>query len=209
MTSIVQYATDLSGYLVRNVVQPALLPLILKNIVPDIIVRYGVQRELIAEIDKIKRMTVEEQMRLKMQFIDELRTMPIAIHQAAANEQHYELPAEFFKLVLGPCLKYSSGYWPSKDTTFEQSEVAMLELYCERAGLVDGMKIVDLGCGWGSVTLYMAKKYPRSSVVSISNSNSQREFIMKTAADRGLTNVNVYTGDIVRTSSSARADTLP
>ena len=98
--------------------------------------------------------------------------------------------------VLGPCLKYSAGYWPSSTTTLAESEIAMLELYVQRAGIEDGMHIIDLGCGWGSVTLYMAAKFPNCKVTSISNSNSQREFIMSKASERGLTNITVHTGDI-------------
>lgn len=106
----------------------------------------------------------------------------------SANEQHYEVPAEFFLKVLGPYLKYSCGYWPSSRTTFDESETAMLELYCERAQLRDGMKIVDLGCGWGSVALFLAQKYPNSRITAISNSNSQREFIMQRAQVRRFMN---------------------
>ena len=83
--------------------------------------------------------------------------MPIAIATAEANEQHYEVPAKFYDLCLGPRKKYSSGLWPNPNTTFEESEVAMLEKYCENAGVEDGMSIVDLGCGWGSLTLHLAE----------------------------------------------------
>lgn len=135
-------------------------------------------------------------MRQKMAFVAELLSLPIAVLQEKANEQHYELPFDFFRLVLGPRLKYSSGYWPRPGMTLAESEDAMLELYCELAGLEDGMKVVDLGCGWGSVSLFVAERYPGCQVVSISNSSSQREFIVQTAASRGLRNVTVFTGDI-------------
>ena len=98
--------------------------------------------------------------------------------------------------MLGPKLKYSCGYWPDSATTLEESEVHMLDMYCERAGIVDGMNVIDLGCGWGSVTLHVAQKFPRCTVTGISNSNSQREYILATAKQRGLKNVNVLTGDI-------------
>ena len=135
-------------------------------------------------------------MRLKMAFVQELRSMPIAVLQEKANDQHYELPHEFFRLVLGPCLKYSSGYWPRAGMSLAESEVAMLELYCERSGFRDGMKLVDLGCGWGSVSLFFAERFPGSQVLSISNSATQREFITHAASERGLRNVQVFTGDI-------------
>lgn len=141
-------------------------------------------------------LSLEEKATKLREFVAELKTLPIAIKQKEANDQHYEVPDEFYQMVLGPWLKYSSGYWPTKDTTLPESEIAMLEMYCERAEITDGMNLIDLGCGWGSVTLYMAKKYPNCKVTSISNSNSQREYIMSTAAERGLENVNVLTGDI-------------
>ncbi|CAM9952392.1 unnamed protein product [Phaeothamnion confervicola] len=128
--------------------------------------------------------------------VEELKSMPIAIATDAANEQHYEVPAAFYLKVLGPCLKYSSGYWPRPDTTFAESELAMLELYCDRADVADGMCVVDLGCGWGSLTLHLAEKYPNAKITGISNSNSQREFIMGRAVQRGLSNVRILTGNI-------------
>ena len=103
--------------------------------------------------------------------------------------------ARFYDLCLGPRKKYSSGLWPKPNTTFEESEVAMLELYCQRAGVQDGMKIVDLGCGWGSLTLHLAERYPACQITGISNSASQREYILKTAAARGynVANINIIT----------------
>lgn len=163
---------------------------------PDAILRYGIRRELEMELQRIKMMSAEERMAAKMKFLEEIKGMPIAIATDKANEQHYEVPDEFYQTVLGPRLKYSSCYYPTPETTLAEAEIHMLDMYCERAGIEDGMSLVDLGCGWGSVTLYMAEKYPNCKVTSISNSNSQREFIMGTAAKRGLKNVNVFTGDI-------------
>jgi cyclopropane-fatty-acyl-phospholipid synthase len=114
----------------------------------------------------------------------------------AANAQHYEVSAAFYKFALGPRLKYSSGLWPKQDSTFAESEVAMLETYCERAQLSDGLKIVDLGCGWGSLTLFLAEKYPEAQITSISNSASQKQFIDGQCASKGFKNVTVITGDI-------------
>lgn len=149
------------------------------------------------ELAKIYKLTAEERATKTREFVEELKTMPIAVEQKKANDQHYEVPDDFYQTVLGPRLKYSCGLWYDKDTTMENSEIAMLELYCQRAGLTDGMNVIDLGCGWGSVTLYVAEKYPNSTVTGISNSNSQREYILATAKSRGLNNVNVITGDIV------------
>ena len=133
-----------------------------------------------------------------MEIVKQLKTMPIAINTSEANDQHYEVPAEFYDLSLGPRKKYSSGLWPNASTTFEESEIAMLELYCERAQLQDGMSIVDLGCGWGSLTLFLAEKYRNAKITGISNSSSQREYIMRTAKERGLNvdNIKIVTCNV-------------
>ena len=119
-------------------------------------------------------------------FLDELRASPIAIETKAANQQHYEVPAEFFLRHLGPRLKYSCCLYPSGKETLAQAGEAMLALYAERAGLRDGMRILDLGCGWGSLSLWLAEKYPNARIVGLSNSHGQREFIQRRAAERGF-----------------------
>ena len=101
-----------------------------------------------------------------------------------ANEQHYELPPEFFELVLGPRLKYSSCLWPAGVETLAEAEEAMLALTCERAGVEDGMELLDLGCGWGSLTLWLAERYPSARILAVSNSRVQREFIEARARAR-------------------------
>lgn len=154
------------------------------------------RRELEMELLKVSTLSVEEKATKVREFVAQLKTLPIAIKTELANDQHYEVPDEFFQLMLGPKLKYSCGYWLDPNTTLEESEVIMLDMYCERAGIVDGMNIIDLGCGWGSVTLHVAARYPKCKVTGISNSNSQREYILATAKERGLNNVNVITGDI-------------
>src|SRR5258708_4083302 len=118
-----------------------------------------------------------------------LRTSDVAIATAAANAQHYEVPPAFFARVLGPHLKYSSCYWPDGARTLGDAEAAMLELTCERAGLADGQRVLDLGSGWGALALYAAARYPNSLVVAISNSHAQRAFVAARAAERRLTNV--------------------
>ncbi len=121
---------------------------------------------------------------------------PIAVETAAANEQHYELPPEFFALVLGPRRKYSCCYFPQPDTRLDQAEDAALALTCERAELRDGQRVLELGCGWGSLSLWMAECYPQSRIVAISNSVSQREFIESEARRRRLINLQVLTADV-------------
>eukprot|EP00968_Pinguiococcus_pyrenoidosus_P011210 scaffold895_cov315-Pinguiococcus_pyrenoidosus.AAC.59 len=149
-------------------------------------------------------MSASAKMEETRRFAEELRTYPIAVATDDANTQHYEVPAALYDCCLGPYKKYSSGYWPTPDTTFEESETAMLELYCERAQLEDGMAILDLGCGWGSVSLFVAEKYPNARVVGLSNSNSQREYIMQTAKAKGLSNVEIITGNIADFEMDAR-----
>ena len=128
--------------------------------------------------------------------IAELRRSDIAIHTDAARAQHYEVPAAFFQRVLGPHLKYSSCYWPSGVDTLGAAEAAMLGLTAERAGLADGQRVLDLGCGWGSLTLWAAARYPRSQFTAVSHAHGQREFIEDQARRRGLGNVTVRTADV-------------
>jgi cyclopropane-fatty-acyl-phospholipid synthase len=125
-------------------------------------------------------------------FVASLRASDVAIETAAANTQHYEVPAQFFERVLGPHLKYSSSYWPAGVRELGDAEVAMLELYAERAQLADGKAILDLGCGWGSFALWAARKYPHSAITAISNSATQRAFI----TERAPTNLTVRTADV-------------
>jgi len=143
-----------------------------------------------------KNRGLEGTMTAKQAYVDELKTLPIAVNTGAANEQHYEIPTALYRLMLGPWMKYSCGYWPKADTSFVDSETEMLELYCRRAELEDGMTVLDLGCGWGSVSLYVAGKYPRSQVFALSNSATQREYIEEECKKRGLTNLTVWTADI-------------
>jgi cyclopropane-fatty-acyl-phospholipid synthase len=113
-----------------------------------------------------------------------------------ANEQHYEVPAALYALTLGPHRKYSSCFFARGDESLEQAEADMLALTCKRAAICDGDSILELGCGWGSLTLYMAKAFPSSSITALSNSHSQREYILEQARSRGLSNIEIITGDI-------------
>lgn len=125
-------------------------------------------------------------------FIAELKRSPVALVPEKANEQHYELPPDFFELVLGPNLKYSGAYWPDGVGTLGEAEDAMLRLTAERAELSDGQEILELGCGWGSLTLYMARRFPDASITAVSNSAPQRRFI----ESRAPGNVTVVTADM-------------
>ena len=172
-----------------------LIPVVYAGLVPDVLIRLGIRIQCYDHLARLRKESVEKEQEGKMSIVKELHSMPIAIDTDLANKQHYEVPAKFYDMCLGPKKKYSSGLWPKPDTTFEESETAMLDLYCERAGVKDGMNIVDLGCGWGSLTLHLIEKFPNCKITSISNSHSQREYIMATAKSRGYNyqNINVIT----------------
>ena len=170
--------------------------LLARQLLPDVAIRFGIRNLLAKKLREETKASAEEQGEALSAFIANLKSSAIAIKTAAANEQHYEVPTDFFKLVLGPRMKYSSGYWPREDTTFEESEEAMLALTCERAELRDGLDILELGCGWGSLTLWMAEKYPASRITGVSNSATQKAHIDAEAARRGLGNVRILTVDM-------------
>jgi cyclopropane-fatty-acyl-phospholipid synthase len=166
------------------------------GLIPDSLVRSGIRHLLSAKLRDEGRGNLEEQDLRFAEFRAGLDASPIAINTADANEQHYQVPTEFYVQVLGPRLKYSSGYWPSAKTTFTESEEAMLKLTCERAGLRNGQKILELGCGWGSLTLWMAEHFPDSSITAVSNSYTQRLHIEEEALRREFYNVRVITADM-------------
>lgn len=175
------------------------IPLIHMGLVPDGIIRFGIRIQLYDHLNILKsKDNVELELQRKLKIVQTLKTMPIAIATDEANEQHYEVPAKFYDLCLGPRKKYSSGLWPTPQTTFGQSEVNMLEHYCELANVQDGMHIVDLGCGWGSLTLHLAERYPNAKITGISNSHSQREYILSTAKARGykVENITIVTCNV-------------
>lgn len=128
--------------------------------------------------------------------LEALRAGPIAISVDSANEQHYEVPAAFFEQVLGPQLKYSCCYWTDDTPDLAAAEEVMLELTASRARVEDGMRILDLGCGWGSFSLWAAERFPNATLLAVSNSRLQRELIVRRARERGLRNVEVHTADI-------------
>ena len=165
------------------------------GLVPEPLLRAGI-RAICALRLRQERGTIEHEQARHQAFVDELRGSAIAIATAAANAQHYEVPPAFFEAVLGPHLKYSSCYWPDGVTDLGGAEAAMLALTADRAGLADGQRVLDLGCGWGSLSLWAAARYPHSRITAISNSRPQRAFIEAAAARRGLTNLAVQTADV-------------
>ena len=141
--------------------------------------------------------SVEGAYTTKMSYVKALRSRPIAIETAKANTQHYEVGTGVLQACLGPRMKYSCCLYPLGKETLGQAEIAMMNLYVERAELRDGQRILDLGCGWGSASLYFAERFPRSRITAFSNSRTQKEYIDHQAEEKGLTNLEVVTGDVV------------
>lgn len=170
--------------------------IITSGLVPDFLIRAGIRRLLRGTLREQNRGSAEAQMTALQAYIEDLRTRGIAEQTRAANEQHYEVPARFYECCLGRNLKYSSGYWKPDTTTLDEAEENMLRLTCERAALQDGDRILELGCGWGSLSLWMASHYPNSKITAVSNSSTQKAYIDAAAARRGLTNLTVITRDM-------------
>ena len=168
----------------------------------DWLVRRAIRALNAGRLRELRQGGVEAQCQRKQALIGQLAASPLALLPEQANEQHYEVPAQFFEQVLGSHLKYSCGYWSDfsgpPEKGLDASERAMLELYLERALLVDGQRVLDLGCGWGSLSLFLAERFPGSRITGVSNSNSQRLCLLDQARRRGLTNFDVVTEDINR-----------
>jgi len=167
-----------------------------QGLVPDAVIRRGIRFLTKQRLKEINANNVEKMDELRQEFIEHMLTAPIALVPEKANEQHYEVPAEFYLMSLGPNLKYSSAYWPENVKTLADAETAALHETCLHADLKDGQEILELGCGWGSLTLWMAKHYPNSQITAVSNSNSQREHIENNARALGLENISIITCDM-------------
>ncbi len=163
---------------------------------PDWIIRRGIRQLCGQRLLHPDRLECEANQASIERFVDLMRASPVALVPEKANEQHYEVPPAFFELVLGPHRKYSCCLWDAGVTDLETAERRALEVTCERAELFDGAEILELGCGWGSLTLFMAARYPQSRITAVSNSAPQRREIERLAASRGLTNVRVLTADM-------------
>jgi cyclopropane-fatty-acyl-phospholipid synthase len=174
----------------------SLIELCERGLVPDALTRYGIRRLCAQRLRDEQAGDATLARARQERLLVELRRSPIAIETQAANAQHYELPTRFFQLCLGARLKYSSCYYPTGEESLDQAEDAMLALYGERARLADGQRILELGCGWGSLTLWMAARYPRAQVTAVSNSASQRQHIESECRRLGLGNVRVLTCDV-------------
>ena len=182
---------------------PGLLGLCERGYIPDAMTRLGIRRRCAQRLREAREGGDDATRARFDALIAELELSPLALHTDAANEQHYELPARFFGLCLGPRLKYSSAYYPRGDETLAEAEEAMLALYGERAQLADGQEILELGCGWGSLTLWMAQRYPYARITAVSNSRPQRAFIEARCRALGIDNVSVITQDVNRLALDA------
>ena len=169
-----------------------------RGLLPDWLVRRGIRRMCAQRLHEEHSADTAAAWARFRHGLDSLRTSPLAIHTDAANAQHYELPPRFFELCLGKRLKYSSCYFANGDESLDRAEEAMLALYGERAQLGDGQDVLELGCGWGSLTLWMAQQFPQSRITAVSNSRPQREFIDARCRELGLSNVHVITQDVNR-----------
>jgi cyclopropane-fatty-acyl-phospholipid synthase len=167
-----------------------------RGLLPDWLVRIGIRRLVSARLREEQRGSPAEQAERLMQFVAQLRQGPIAIRTDTANAQHYEVPVEFFRRVLGPQMKYSCSLWNDDTKDIAEAEEAMLDLTCRRAFLEDGQDVLELGCGWGSLSLFMARRFPNSYILAVSNSRSQKQFIDAEAARRRVANLTVVTADM-------------
>lgn len=173
---------------------------------PDAVVRAGIRHFLRIRLAQIQADDVQAAAQRTEEFVAAMEQAPIALQPDKANEQHYEVPAAFYSHVLGEQRKYSACYWPNDISSLDEAESAALLATCERAGLGDGMQILELGCGWGSLTLWIAQHYPNSNITAVCNSHSQRMFILAEAARRQLCNIEVITRDMNEFDTLLRFD---
>ena len=161
-----------------------------RGLIPDRLLRFFIKR---FSLSRLVEANNEER---KMSVIDSLKTGPIAENTIDANEQHYEVPADYFKAVLGPRLKYSCCWFDDESVSLGEAEIKMMESYLERAKIEDGQMILDLGCGWGSLSLFLAERFPNSAIYSVSNSNDQIEHIKNIAKEKNLENLYPEVQDV-------------
>lgn len=178
-----------------------------RGLVPDFLVRSGIRHLVKKRLSEESAQEPEQASQKFNDFLLELKTTAMAIETDKANEQHYEVDAEFYQWVLGDYAKYSSAYYQPGDD-LSTAERRMLDLYIERAQLKDGQQILELGCGWGSLTLFMAEQFPKAKITGVSNSHSQRQYIMGQAQERGLSHVEIITCDINELSLNGDFDRI-
>jgi cyclopropane-fatty-acyl-phospholipid synthase len=178
------------------------------GLLPDRLIRAGIRHLNRQRLKDINANDLERCGDQLTQFVANMRSADIAPLPDLANEQHYEVPADFFGLVMGRHQKYSSCYWNENTESLDDAEAEALRITCLHAGIEDGMQVLDLGCGWGSLSLWIASNYPACQVVSVSNSNSQRKYITGQAKDRGISNISVLTCDMNEFDTELRFDRI-
>jgi cyclopropane-fatty-acyl-phospholipid synthase len=182
-----------------------LYDLLALGVIPESLIRWGIRGMLVQKLIELRLKNQQMHHERTMQFVANLKEMPIAIATDSANQQHYEVPVEFFQQILGPAMKYSCCFW-STGEDLATAESAMLTLTCERAEIQDGQRILDLGCGWGSFSLFAAQRYRDITITAVSNSRSQKKFIEQRAQLLGLNNLTVITADINDFQTDGRFD---
>ena len=178
------------------------------GLIPDALIRASIRRMLRQRLREEDRGSETANHAKLLEFVARMKSSPIALRTESANAQHYEVPAAFYEKVLGPRLKYSSAYYGPGCASLAVAEETMLALTCERAQLANGQDILELGCGWGSLTLWMAGHFPGSRITGVSNSASQREFILSRARERRLSNVQILTADMNEFAAPGRYDRI-
>jgi len=167
-----------------------------KNFFPDWLIRLGIRKLMKEKLSELSSIYVSDGYERKKDWVDSMNKSPLAFSPKKANEQHYEVPSKFFQQVSGPRMKYSSCFWDSSTTNLYDAENQMLDITIRRSGIEDGMRVLDLGCGWGSLSIYIAEKLSQCNVVSVSNSQDQGNYILKEVQKKGLTNLSFIKADM-------------
>lgn len=177
-----------------------------RQALPDWLVRIGIRRLVRERSLQSARRGASEKREQVRRFLSQNSEEPIALHTDEANDQHYELPPQFFEMVLGKRLKYSGCLWSNGTRDLDAAESAMLDLTERRARVEDGMEVLDLGCGWGSLSIWLAHRHPNLRVLAVSNSSLQKRFIDDRCRELGLDNVETVTADVNEFDTERRFD---
>ncbi|MDH3691536.1 MAG: cyclopropane-fatty-acyl-phospholipid synthase family protein [Gammaproteobacteria bacterium] len=177
-----------------------------RGLIPDVAIRQSIRYLVRQRLSEIRSHECETGAKIESEFAKQMTGSAIAPMPHRANEQHYEVTSDFFDVVLGKHRKYSCGYWANNTYSLNDAEAEALRQTCEHAYLKDGHRVLELGCGWGSLTLWMADHFPNATITAVSNSHSQREHILGEAMRRGLTNIKVMTADMNDFSTDDRFD---
>ena len=177
-----------------------------RGLMPDALVRKGIRKLLADRLHQENRGDCEVQQKIFQELVEHLRKSPIAVNPEETGDQRRELPPAFFLTVLGRRLKYSACLWPPGVDSLDAAEEAMLDLTCRRAQLADGMDILDLGCSWGSLSLWIAERFPKARVLAVTASAPQKEFIESEKQKRRLGNVEIVNADMNDFKTDRRFD---